>query len=60
MDQLAVDITDIPNVEVGNTAIIIGRDNLAELSASEVANNSCSISNELLSRVGRRLNVIKK
>lgn len=60
MDQLAVDITDIPNVEVGNTAIIIGRDNLSELSASEVANNSCSISNELLSRVGRRLNVIKK
>lgn len=60
MDQLAVDITYIPNVEVGNTAILIGRDNLSELSAPEVADNSGSISNELLSRVGRRLNVIKK
>lgn len=39
---------------------MIGRDNLSELSAPEVANDSGSISNELLSRVGRRLNVIKK
>lgn len=40
--------------------IIIGRDNLFELFVFEVVNNLCSILNELLSRVGRRLNVIKK
>lgn len=55
MDQLAIDVTDIPSVAVGDIATIIGRDGEMELTAPEVANNSGSISNELLSRLGTRL-----
>ncbi len=60
MDQLAVDVTDIPEVIVGDIATLIGKDNLSELSAPEVADNSGSITNELLSRMGTRLKVIKR
>jgi len=60
MDQLAVDVTDIPEVIVGDIATLIGKDNLSELSAPEVAYNSGSITNELLSRMGTRLKVIKR
>jgi len=59
MDQLAVDVTDIPNISVGDTATLIGRDGNEELTAPVVANGSGSITNELLSRMGARLgNVI--
>ncbi|MFJ7914160.1 MULTISPECIES: serine racemase VanT catalytic subunit [unclassified Lysinibacillus] len=55
MDHLAIDVTDIPHVAVDDIATIIGRDGEMELTAPEVANNSGSLSNELLSRLGTRL-----
>jgi len=55
MDQLAVDVTDIPDVKVGITATLIGKDGKEEISAPMVADSSESITNELLSRMGRRL-----
>ncbi len=58
MDQLAVDVTDIPNVEVGMTATLIGKDGREEITAPTVAGNSDSIANELLSRMGGRLGAI--
>lgn len=60
MDQLAIDVTDIPSVAVGDIATIIGRDGEMELTAPDVANNSDSISNELLSRLGTRLMSLTK
>ncbi len=51
MDQTAVDITDIPDVAEGTTATIIGDGILAPT----VADNADSISNELLSRIGSRV-----
>lgn len=60
MDQLAVDVTDIPDVKVGITATLIGKDGNEEISAPMVADNSESITNELLSRMGQRLNIICK
>lgn len=60
MDQLLVDITDIPSVEVGSIATLIGKDDLSELSASEVADVSGSIANELLSRMGARLKFVNR
>ena len=59
MDQLTVDVTDIPNVAVDNIATIIGRDGDKELSVPKVADNSDSISNELLSGLGTRLKLRK-
>lgn len=58
MDQLAVDVTDIPDVRAGMTATLIGRDGSAEIRAPVVAAQAESISNELLSRMGKRLEII--
>jgi serine/alanine racemase len=55
MDQLLIDITDIPEVEPGDIATLIGSDEKDELSASEVAEAAGSITNELLCRLGSRL-----
>ncbi len=55
MDQLAVDVTDIPDVSVGDIATLIGKDGEGELPASGVADASGTITNELLSRMGTRL-----
>lgn len=59
MDQLAVDITDT-EAEVGDEAVLVCAGNNNILSASSVAENSGSISNELLSRLGERLPVVVK
>lgn len=58
MDQFAVDVTDIPDIKVGGTVTLIGQDENEEILAPMVAQNSGSITNELLSRMGERLKVI--
>jgi serine/alanine racemase len=55
MDQLLIDITDIPEVEQGDIATLIGIDEKDELAASELAEAANSITNELLCRLGSRL-----
>lgn len=55
MDQLAVDITDIPDAAVGDVATLIGRDGQEELLAADAAARSGSITNELLSRITARV-----
>ncbi len=55
MDQLLIDITDIPGVEQGDIVTLIGKDGQEELSASEIAEAAGSITNELLCRLGSRL-----
>lgn len=59
MDQLTIDITDITDVFVGDVVTLIGRDGNDELLAADVADHADSISNELLSRMGRRLIIVK-
>ena len=54
MDQLLVDVTDVPEVRPGDTATLIGRDGDLEISAEEVAERCGTITNELLSRMGSR------
>lgn len=58
MDQLAVDVTEIPHVKVGMTATLIGKDGKEEISAPMVAENAESITNELLSGMGQRLSIV--
>ncbi len=60
MDQLAVDVTGIPEVKVGMTATLIGEDGEEEITAEKVAENAESITNEILSRMGQRLKVVLK
>lgn len=56
MDQTLVDVTDIPAVSPGDVAVLIGRSATQELTACDLAEQTSTISNEILSRLGGRLN----
>lgn len=60
MDQLAVDVTEIKEISVGDTATLIGSEGAPAVAAPEVAGRADTISNELLCRLGARLPVIVK
>lgn len=60
MDQLTVDVTDIPDIKPGTVVTLIGRDGNEEITAAAVAEKSESITNELLSRMGQRLDIVVK
>lgn len=55
MDQTLVDVTDIPETAPGDAAVLIGRSGAQELTACHVAEQAGTITNELLSRMGPRL-----
>lgn len=55
MDQMMIDVTDIDGVRIGDTVTIIGKDGDLEIRAEEVAENSDSITHELFSRLGKRI-----
>jgi len=56
MDQLIVDVSDIENIKRGDIVTLIGKEQ--EISAEKIANKSETITNELLSRLGSRLEII--
>ncbi len=60
MDQTTVDVTDIPHVSAGGTAIIIGRWRKEEITVYELADKAGTITNEILSRLGKRLERVVK
>lgn len=55
MDQMLVDISNIPNVKAGDVAVIIGQSGDEKITACDLAEQDGSISNEILSRLGERL-----
>lgn len=55
MDQLMLDVTGVEDLRVGDEAVFIGRDGECVIQAEELAQNSGSITNELFSRLGARL-----
>lgn len=55
MDQTIIDVTDIPTVKEGDIAIIIGKSGNAEITAYDIAEQTGTITNEILSRLGSRL-----
>jgi alanine racemase len=55
MDQTIIDVTDIPGVAVGDTAVIIGAQGEAHISAWEVGMAMGSIAYEALVNLGVRL-----
>lgn len=55
MDQLTVDVTDLPEVAVGDEAVLVDSRPGSCLSASNVADAAGTIPNELLCRLGERL-----
>ena len=55
MDQLCLDVTDVPGVTRGDVATFIGRDGAEQISCEEFAARCGTIANEVLSRLGKRL-----
>ena len=56
MDQTLVDISDIPEtISAGDIAVLIGISGSLQIRAEEIAEQSGSITNEVLSRLGVRL-----
>ena len=55
MDQMLIDITGIMEVNKGDVATLIGCDGEEEISAVSIANYVDTITNELFSRLGNRI-----
>lgn len=55
MDQTIVDVTGIPRIQPGDTAVIIGADRGEEITVGQIAEQCGTITNEILSRLGARL-----
>lgn len=58
MDQTIVDVSDIDGVKSGNAAVIIGISGGECIRASQIAKEAGTITNEIVSRMGSRLNRI--
>ena len=55
MDQISVDVTDIPSAKRDDIAVIIGQSGGSRITACELAEEADTITNEILSRLGERL-----
>jgi alanine racemase len=55
MDAITLDVTDIPGVQVGDVATLIGGDGADRITAEEVAEWSGTISYEVLTSLGPRV-----
>jgi alanine racemase len=55
MDMTAVDVTDIPWVKAGDEVILLGRQGKEEISAEHIATWLDTISYEVLTRIGSRV-----
>ncbi len=58
MDQMLIDVTGIPDVKSGDSVVLIGKSGSCEITAYDLAEQCGTITNELLSRLGSRLNRI--
>lgn len=55
MDQLLLDVTDVAETVTGDEVVLIGESGGAKITAAEVAHQAGTITNEILSRLGSRL-----
>ncbi len=55
MDQMMIDVTDVPGVSVGDTATIFGRDGELEISADSVAEICGTIGYEIICGISKRV-----
>jgi len=55
MDQILLDVTDLPPVAPGHEAVFLGRQGEAEITAQEIADQAGTISYEILTGLAARL-----
>ena len=54
MDQMMVDVSDIPDVSVGDEVTLIGRDGNEEITVKELQDRSGVLSYEIICGLSRR------
>ena len=59
MDQLTLDVTDVPGVSPGDEVVFIGCEGNNRLTAEDMAETAGTITNGILSRMGSRLERIE-
>jgi alanine racemase len=55
MDQIIVDVTALPDVQVGDVVTLIGHDGNSAIDAQELATRSGTIAWDILTGIGRRV-----
>ncbi len=55
MDFIMVDVTDIPNVSIGDEVVLIGRQGGERITAQEIADRAHTISYEVFCSIGKRV-----
>lgn len=60
MDQLTLDVTDVPDARRGDEVVFIGRSGDSMIRAEEMAEDAGTITNEILSRMGKRIQRLVK
>jgi alanine racemase len=60
MDFIMVDVTEIPNVSLGDEVILMGKQGKEQITAMEIAKKIDSISYEVLCLIGKRVPRIYK
>ena len=55
MDLMVIDVTDLPNVEVGDEVVLMGRQENEEISAHELAGKAGTITWDITTRIGARV-----
>ncbi len=55
MDLTTLDVTDVPDAELGDVVTIYGRDGNAEIRVSDVAREIGTVTSDLLCALGRRV-----
>ncbi len=55
MDLTTLDVTDVPDVALGDIVTIYGRDGEAEIQVSDVAREIGTVTSDLLCALGRRV-----
>lgn len=55
MDQLTVDVTGVDGVMLGDTVTLIGQDGDEQITAGEIAARCHTVTNEIVSRIGSRV-----
>ena len=52
MNEMLVDVTDVPGAAVGDKVTLIGRDGKEEITVEEVANQAGTIPYEIMTGIG--------
>ncbi|MBQ2217450.1 MAG: amino-acid racemase, partial [Firmicutes bacterium] len=55
MDQMMLDVTDIPDVKMGDVAILLGRDGDKAIYAEDWARDAGTITDEIFTRLNKRI-----